>query len=79
MVPAGIVANFPFVGSAVEREFYKRHRAEILGEFRCRHASCGRRTLTERLPELVAVYARKTNRSHQCAATGLRLIAEVLG
>ena len=31
MVPSGFVANLLFVGSVVEQEFYKRHRAEILG------------------------------------------------
>jgi transposase len=48
-------------------------------KFVCRNATSGRRIFTERLPELVAVYARKTHRFHQCVATGVQLIAEVLG
>jgi transposase len=51
----------------------------MVRKFACRNLSCARRIFTERLPELVAVYARKTNRYHQGVATGVRLIAEVLG
>jgi hypothetical protein len=51
----------------------------MVRKFVCRNPTCARRIFTERLPELVAVYARKTHRSHQCVATGVQLIADVLG
>jgi transposase len=79
------------VPSSAVHSRYQRHLTDLpwgtrlvriqlmVRTFVCRHLSCARRIVTEHLPELVAVYARKTNRSHQCVATGLRLIADVLG
>jgi transposase len=44
-------------------------------KFRCRHRACGRRIFTERVPDLVAAYARHTHR----LATVLRAIGLALG
>jgi len=44
-------------------------------KFVCRHATCTRRIFTERLPDLVATYARKTHR----LITALRAIGMALG
>jgi transposase len=44
-------------------------------KFICRNANCPRRIFTERVPELVAAYARKTHR----LITALQAIAVALG
>ena len=47
----------------------------VVRKFVCRHATCTRRIFTERLPDLVATYARKTHR----LITALRTIGMALG
>ena len=47
----------------------------IVRKFICRNASCARRISTERLPEFVATYARKTTR----LITTLRAMGVTLG
>jgi transposase len=51
------------------------HIQLMVRKFICRHASCARRIFTERLPDLVATYARKTYR----LTTVLRAIGIALG
>jgi transposase len=62
------------VPSAMIHGRYQRHLTDLpwgtrparlqltVRKFVCRHASCPRRIFTERVPELVAPYARKTQR-----------------
>ena len=47
----------------------------MVRKFVCRHPSCARRIFTERLPDLVATYARKTHR----LVTVLQAIGVALG
>lgn len=49
------VADLPWLGVAVRLELHTR-------KFRCRNSLCARRVFCERLPKVVAAYARRTNR-----------------
>jgi transposase len=51
------------------------HIQRTVRKFICRNANCPRRIFTERVPELVAAYARKTHR----LITALQAIAVALG
>jgi transposase len=75
------------VSSSSVHSRYQRHLMDLpwgtraiwiqltVRKFRCRNRACGRRIFTERLPELVAAYGRKTHR----LVTILRAIGMALG
>jgi transposase len=75
------------VPSSVVHSCYERHPTDLawgthavrirlaVRKFLCRNLTCTRRIFTERLPDLVAVYARKTHR----LVTALRAIGMALG
>ena len=62
------VADLPWGGRRVRLALNVR-------KFRCPHKECSRRVFTERLPDLVAPYARKTTRLHEV----LELVGFALG
>lgn len=62
------VADLPWGGRRVRLVLNLR-------KFRCPHKECSRRVFTERLPDLVAPYARKTTRLHEV----LELVGFALG
>lgn len=62
------VADLPWHGGAVRLEFRTRR-------FRCKNSLCTKRVFCERLPQVVAHYARKTVRMEEA----LRLIGLLLG
>ncbi|MDP8973744.1 MAG: ISL3 family transposase [Actinomycetota bacterium] len=62
------LADLPWGGRAVRLALRVRR-------FRCSHSECPRRIFAERIPDLVASYARKTTRLHQI----LRLVGFALG
>src|SRR5919202_4695050 len=62
------VADLPWAGSAVRLTLHVR-------KFFCTTATCRRRVFTERLPDVVAPYARKTVRLEEL----LRLVGFALG
>jgi transposase len=75
------------VSSSSIHSRYQRHPTDLpwgphavslqltMRKFVCRHTACSRRIFTERLPDLVATYARKTHRF----ITALRAIGLALG
>jgi len=62
------IADLPWQGVSVKLELHTRH-------FRCDNALCPRRIFCERLPQVVAVYARKTVRLNDA----VRLIGFLIG
>ena len=61
-------ADLPLLGRSVQIALRVRR-------FRCHNAACGRRTFAERLPGLIAAYARRTRR----LATAQGAVAVALG
>ena len=62
------LADLPWGGRSVRLSLRVRR-------FRCSHSECPRRIFAERIPDLVAPYARKTTRLHEV----LRLVGFALG
>jgi transposase len=62
------LADLPWGGRSVRLALRVRR-------FRCSHPECPRRIFAERIPDLVAPYARKTTRLHEI----LRLVGFALG
>jgi transposase len=84
--PTAACPRCAVLSSSIHRR-YQRHPTDLpwgthtvriqltVRKFVCRNATCTRRIFTERLPDLVATYARKTHR----LITALRAIAMALG